>query len=309
MLITNILVKRLMNKQLFILFCTLSILSFGIAFTSFSNQVFAQLLPSLSKDGAGFGFTDALKNQTSQASNNSMNIIDQANNALKNSPLNIIDQANNALKNSPLNIIDQANNALRDKTGQASNNSTGAIDQAAIKKLENIYSLTNTVGMSMVNGIKVNDIVVGENNVTATLNYQATQNDTGKSPLPVTVIVTKLPVENLTKLVIFAAESSKMASTLSSGSGSVESLIEKTKLTPDTLNLALNSLDLIKNLQSGVASTSLSSLDNSQKITVQTPGGLASSFSTAPNEFVTVMVVPSMGMEPLPPNILSIFSK
>jgi len=309
MLITNILVKRLMNKQLFILFCTLSILSFGIAFTSFSNQVFAQLLPSLSKDGAGFGFTDALKNQTSQASNNSMNIIDQANNALKNSPLNIIDQANNALKNSPLNIIDQANNALRDKTGQASNNSTGAIDQAAIKKLENIYSLTNTVGMSMVNGIKVNDIVVGENNVTATLNYQATQNDTGKSPLPVTVIVTKLPVENLTKLVIFAAESSKMASTLSSGSGSVESLIEKTKLTPDTLNLAINSLDLIKNLQSGVASTSLSSLDNSQKITVQTPGGLASSFSTAPNEFVTVMVVPSMGMEPLPPNILSIFSK
>ena len=294
MLITNILVKGLMNKQQFILFCTLSILSFGIAFTSFSNQVFAQLLPSLSNDEAGFGFTDALKNQTSQASNNSMNIIDQV---------------NNALKNSPLNIIDQANNALRDKTGQASNNSTGAIDQAAIKKLENIYSLTNTVGMSMVNGIKVNDIVVGENNVTATLNYQATQNDTGKSPLPVTVIVTKLPVENLTKLVIFAAESSKMASTLSSGSGSVESLIEKTKLTPDTLNLALNSLDLIKNLQSGVASTSLSSLDNSQKITVQTPGGLASSFSTAPNEFVTVMVVPSMGMEPLPPNIPSIFSK
>ena len=294
MLITNILLKGLMNKQQFILFCTLSILSFGIAFTSFSNQVFAQLLPSLSKDGAGFGFTDALKNQTSQVSNNSMNLLDQA---------------NNALKNSPLNIIDQANNALRDKTGQASNNSTGAIDQAAIKKLENIYSLTNTVGMSMVNGIKVNDIVVGENNVTATLNYQATQNDTGKSPLPVTVIVTKLPVENLTKLVIFAAESSKMASTLSSGSGSVESLIEKTKLTPDTLNLALNSLDLIKNLQSGVASTSLSSLDNSQKITVQTPGGLASSFSTAPNEFVTVMVVPSMGMEPLPPNIPSIFSK
>jgi hypothetical protein len=298
-----------MNKQLFILFCTLSILSFGIAFTSFSNQVFAQLLPSLSKDGAGFGFTDALKNQTSQASNNSMNIIDQANNALKNSPLNIIDQANNALKNSPLNIIDQANNVLKDKTGQTSNNSTWPIDQAAIKKLENIYSLTNTVGISMVNGIKVNEIVVGENNVTATLNYQATQNDTGESPLPVTVIVTKLPVENLTKLVIFAAESSKMASTLSSGSGSVESLIEKTKLTPDTLNLALNSLDLIKDLQSGVASTTLSSLDNSQRITVQTSGGLASSFSTAPNEFVTVMVVPSMGMEPLLPNIPSIFSK
>ena len=284
-----------MNRNLFILFFTLSIPSLGITAVSLSNQVFAQVFPSLSKDGSGLGLADVFKNQTRQANNNT---------------LSLIDQANNALKNSPLNIIDQANNALTDKSSQTSNHtSTGLIDQAAIKKLENVYSLTNTVGMSMVNGIKVNDIVVGENNVTATLNYQATQNDTGKSPLPVTVIVTKLPVENLTKLVIFAAESSKMASTLSSGSGSVESLIEKTKLTPDTLNLALNSLDLIKNLQSGVASTSLSSLDNSQKITVQTPGGLASSFSTAPNEFVTVMVVPSMGMEPLPPNILSIFSK
>ena len=257
MLITNILVKRLMNKQLFILFCTLSILSFGIAFTSFSNQVFAQLLPSLSKDGAGFGFTDALKNQTSQASNNSM----------------------------------------------------GLMDNAAVKKLGNVYSLTNTVGMSMVDGIKVNEIAIGENNVTATLNYQPTGNETGEDSLPVTVIVTKLPVENLTKLLIFAAESSKMASTFSSGSGSINSLIENTKLTPDTLNIALNSLDLIKNLQTGVASTTLSSSDNSQKISVQTPGGLISSLSTAPNEFVTVLVVPSMESGLFSPNIPSIFSK
>ncbi|MDF0681113.1 MAG: hypothetical protein P0116_09135 [Candidatus Nitrosocosmicus sp.] len=264
------------------------------------------------------------KNQTNQVSNGSMNIIDQANNALKNSPLNIIDQANNALKNSPLNIIDQANNALKnsplniidqannalkDKTSQTNDSSTGLIDQAAIKKLENIYSLTNTVGMSMVNGITINEITVGENNVTATIDYQPTQNDTGTSSLPVTVIVTKLPVENLTKFVIFAAESSKMASTLSSGSDSVESLLEKTKLTPDTLNLALNSLDLMKNLQTGVASATLSSLDNSQKISIQTPEGLASSFSSAPNEFVTVMVVPSMGVGPFPSNIPSIFSK
>ena len=324
MLINNLLVKWLMNKKLFIVFFTLSLLSFGIASISLSNQIFAQVLPSLSKDGVGLGLTDAFKNQTSEARNNSLNIIDQANNALKNSPLNIIDQANNALKNSPLNIIDQANNALKNsplniidqannalnnQSSQASNNSMGLIDEAAVKKLENIYSLTNTVGMSMVNGIRVNEIAIGENNVTATLNYQPTQNDTGENSLPVTVIVTKLPVENLTKLVIFATESSKIASTLSSGSGSMDSLIEKTKLTPDTLNIALNSLDLIKNLQTGVASATLSSLDNSQKISVQTPGGLVSSFSTAPNEFVTVLVVPSMGIGPFPPNIPSIFSR
>ncbi len=332
-------VKLLMNKNLFILFFTLSILSFGIVTISLSNQIFAQLLPSLSKDGIGLGLTDALKNQTSQARNNSMslidqannalknsplniidqannalknsplNIIDQANNALKNSPLNIIDQANNALKNSPLNIIDQANNALKNQTSQARNNSMSLIDQAAIKKLDNIYSLTNTVGMSMVDGIKVNEIAIGENNVTATLTYQPTQNGTGENSLPVTVIVTKLPVENLTKLVIFAAESSKIASSFSSSSSSMGSLIDKTKLTPDTLNIALNSLDLIKNLQTGVASATLSSSDNSQKISVQTPGGLVSAFSTAPNEFVTVLVVPSMGIGPFSSNIPSIFSK
>lgn len=257
MLINNLLVKWSMNKKLFILFFTLSMLSCGIASISISNQIFAQLLPSLSKDGVGLGITDALKNQTSQARNNSMNLI----------------------------------------------------DQAAVKKLENIYSLTNTVGMSMVNGIKVNEITIGENNVTATLNYQPTQNDTGENSLPVTVIVTKLPVENLTKFVILATESSMIASTISGSSGSLDSLIDNTKLTPDTLNIALSSLDLIKNLQTGVASATLSNLDNSQKISVETPGGLVSSLSTAPNEFVTVLVFPSMGIGPFPSNFPSIFSK
>ncbi|HKU83387.1 MAG TPA: hypothetical protein VJP58_05040, partial [Candidatus Nitrosocosmicus sp.] len=105
-----------MNRNLFILFFTLSILSLGIATISLSNQIFAQVFPSLSKDGSGLGLADVFKNQTSQASNNTLSLIDQANNALKNSPLNIIDQANNALKNSPLNIIDQANNALKNSS-------------------------------------------------------------------------------------------------------------------------------------------------------------------------------------------------
>ncbi len=313
-----------MNKKNVILLLTLSILICGVISVSLPQQISAQLLPSLSNDGVGLGLTDALQNKTSQARNNSINLIDQANDALKNSPFNIINQANDALKNSPFNIINQANDALKNspfniinqandalknKTSQARNNTLDLIDQAAVKKLEGIYSLTNTVGMSMVNGIKVNEIAIGENNVTATLNYQPTQNDTGENSLPVTVIVTKLPVENLTQLVILAAESSKIASTLSSGSGSMDSLIDKTKLTPDTLNIALHSLDLIRNLQTGVASATLSSLDNSQKISVQTPGGLVSPLSSTPNEFVTVLVVPSMGIGPFPSNNPSIFSR
>ena len=283
-----------MNKKKVILLCTFSILICGIACLSLPKEILAQVLPSLGEDGAGLGLTDALKNKTNQ---------------VKDTSKDLISQANDALKNSPLNIIGQANDALEDKTNQARNNTLDLIDQAAVKKLEGIYSLTNTVGMSMVNGIKVNEIAIGENNVTATLNYQPTQNDTGENSLPVTVIVTKLPVENLTQLVILAAESSKIASTLSSGSGSMDSLIDKTKLTPDTLNIALHSLDLIRNLQTGVASATLSSLDNSQKISVQTPGGLVSPLSSTPNEFVTVLVVPSMGIGPFPSNNPSIFSR
>src|SRR5689334_12816574 len=109
MLINNLMVKWLMYKELYIILFTLTILTFSIVSISFSNQIYAQLLPSLKKDNLGLEFTDVFKNQTGQPRNNSMSLLDQANNALKNSPLNIIDQANNALKNSPLNIIDQAN--------------------------------------------------------------------------------------------------------------------------------------------------------------------------------------------------------
>lgn len=246
-----------MNKKLFGIVFVFSTLIFGISSISLTDQIDAQLQPSISKDGVGLGLTNALKNQTSQIKNNSMDLI----------------------------------------------------DQSAVEKLESIYSLTNTVGMSMVNGIKVNEITIGENNVNATLNYQPTQNDTGENSLPVTVIVTKLPVENLTKLVILAAESSKIVSTFSNGSSSMDSLIDRTMLTPETLNIALNSLDLIKNLQTGVASATLSSLDNSQKISVQIPSGLVSSSSTAPNEFVTVLVVHSMGIVPFQSNLPSLFSR
>ncbi|HSA75024.1 MAG TPA: hypothetical protein VLE21_02435, partial [Candidatus Nitrosocosmicus sp.] len=154
-------------------------------------------------------------------------------------------------------------------------------------------------GMSMVDGIKVNEMAIGKNNVSATLNYQPTQNDTGDKSVPVTVIVTKLPVANLTQLIYLASEATNTASTFSSDSGSIESIIDKTNLTPETLNIALQSLDLIKNLQTGVASVTLSNLDSSQKISIQTPGGLLSSISAAPNEFVTVLVVPSLGSGPI----------
>ncbi len=302
-----------MKKKLFIISFTSLILISCIASTTLSNPIFAQLSPSLNNNGSGLGLPHTLKNVfnhginasknlINQASNaiNPFNLINQANDAIKNNPFNLINQANDAIKNNPFNLINQANDAIKNTISKSKNATMNQINQAAVKKLNSIFSLTNVVGISMVNGIKLNEIAIGDKNISAVLNYQPAQNNTGKNSLPVTVIVTKLPIANLTKLLYLAAESSKVASTLSSGSGSIDSLINQTKLTPVTLNIALQSLDLIKNLQSGVVSTTLSSLNNPQKISVQTPGGLGSSLSTAPNEFVTVLVVPSLGIGPFP---------
>ena len=313
-----------MNKKNAILFFTFTMLLSSIATLSLPKEIFAQVFPFLGKNDTGKGLTDALKNSTSDTKNSPMNLIDQANSAirnntlgiitaandaLRNSPLNIIDQANDALRNSPLNIIDQANDAFNNRISQDQNTSKGIITQAAVNKLENVYSLTNMVGMSMVDGIKVNEIAIGENNVTATLNYQPTQNDTEDKSVPVTIVVTKLPAANLTQLVYLASAATNTASAFSSDSGSIESIIESTNLTPETLSIALQSLDLIKNLQSGMTSATLSNLDSTQKISIQTPGGLLSSISSSPNEFVTVLVVPSLGSGPIQSPLPSILAK
>ena len=283
-----------MNKSNVILFFLFTVLLCNMATLPLPKEIFAQILPSLGKNGTGLGLTDALKNNANDGQNNSMNLIDQA---------------NDALRNSPLNIIDQANNTSRNQINQGENTSKDRIIQAAVNKLENVSSLTNMVGMSMVDGIKINEIAVGENKVNATLNYQPTQNDPGDKSVPVTIIVTKLPVTNLTQLIYLASEATNSASTFSSDSGSIESVIDKTNLTPETLNIALQSLDLIKNLQTGVTSATLNNLDSSQKISVQTPGGLLSSISSAPNEFVTVLVVPSLGSGPIQSQFPSILTK
>jgi hypothetical protein len=138
-----------MNKKNVILLFTFSILVCDIASLCLPKEILAQVLPSLPKDGVGLGLTDELKNNTSQVKDTSKDLAGQANDALKNSPLSIIDQANEAFKNQ----ISQSKNTSKDLVGLT-----------AVKKLESIYSLTNTVGMSMVNGIKVNEIAIGENN-------------------------------------------------------------------------------------------------------------------------------------------------
>jgi hypothetical protein len=189
---------------------------------------------------------------------------------------------------------------LQNTISESRNTSTTLLNQAAVEKLNDIYSLTNVVGISMVDGVQLNEIAIGDENVSVALNYQPLQNSTENDSLPVTVIVTKLPAANLTQLIAVAIESSKTVEMSSNGSGSIDSILDQTKLNPATLNNAIQILSLIQNLQAGFASTTVSSVDNPQTISVQTQGGLESPSSVGPHKFITVLVVPSLGIGPLP---------
>ena len=75
-----------------------------------------------------------------------------------------------------------------------------------VKKLEKVSSLSNIVGISLVDRIKVSGINIGDTDISVTLKYQRSGgnlSNTGNasaSSLPVTIIATKLPVSNLTQL-------------------------------------------------------------------------------------------------------------
>jgi exonuclease VII large subunit len=288
-----------MIKKLFIMVLVFSTLISGIASISLSNQVLAQPSLSLNEGGIGSGLSDAFENTISESRNTTTNLLNQANDALRNTPMNIVNQANDALRNTPMNIVNQANDALRNTISESRDTTTNQLNQAAVEKLKDIYSLTNFVGISMVEGVELNEIAIGDGNVSVTLEYQSLQNNTESDSLPVTVVVTKLPVANLTQLMSLAVDASKTVSNASNSQGSIESLLDQTNLTPDKLNNALKILDLIKNLQAGFASTAFNDLDNSQTVVVQTQGGLDSSLSAAgPHEFVTVLVIPSLDVRP-----------
>jgi hypothetical protein len=256
--------------KLFIIFFVSLILIYSIAFMSVSNQIFAQISPTLAISGNGLVLPDVLKNTFNQGKNTSMNLINQA-----------------------------TPEALKNTFNQGKNTSMNLINQAAVKKLESISSLTNVVGISMVNGIKLNGIVIGDTDISVTLKYQSAQNNIGNNSLPVTVIITKLPVANLTQL-ISLVESSKTIAMSSSRSGSIDSLLDQTKLNSVTLNNALQILSLVKNLQTGVASITLSSSMNPQTVSMKMLGASGSSLSTVTNDFVTVVVVPYLGVSSFP---------
>jgi hypothetical protein len=197
----------------------------------------------------------------------------------------------------------------------SSSSSTSSLDSPnLVKKLEKVSSLSNIVGISLVDGIKVSGINIGDTDLSVTLRYQAVGgnvSNTGNasslsSSLPVTIIATKLPVTNLTQLLSMVEAMRNLATTATSNANPMGSILGQ----PGSSNPAMESnavqiLSLLRNIQIGVASVVNANWTLPQTVSMGLFGGLrdmgaASSTTTAPTDLVMVIVVPFQGETNLP---------
>jgi hypothetical protein len=197
-----------------------------------------------------------------------------------------------------------------------SGSSTSSLDSSQlVKKLEKISSLSNIVGISLVDGIKVSGINVGDTDMSVTLRYQAlggNVSNTGNASslsLPVTIIATKLPVSNLTQLLsmVEAMRSMAATTTTTNNANPMGSILGQ----PGSSNAAMESnavqiLSLLRNIQIGIASVVNANWTLPQTVSMGLFGGLremgaaSSTITTAPTDLVMVIVVPFQGETNLP---------
>jgi hypothetical protein len=187
--------------------------------------------------------------------------------------------------------------------------STSNLDSSnLVNKLEKVSSLSNILGISLVDGIKVSGINVGDTDLSVTLKYQTTESNvtnTGNVSLPLTVIVTKLPVSNLTQLLSLVEAARNMATTATTSNVSpMDSILGQ----PGSSNAAMESnaaqiLSLLRNIQIGATNVVNANWTLPQTVSMGLFGGLRSieSASTAtPNDLVLVMVIPFLSQTSIP---------
>jgi hypothetical protein len=197
-----------------------------------------------------------------------------------------------------------------------SSSSTSSLDSSnLVKKLEKISSLSNIVGISLVDGIKVSGINIGDTDMSVTLKYQAvggnlsnTGNASAAASLPVTIIATKLPVSNLTQLLSMVEAMRNMATTATSNANPMGSILGQTGSSNAAMESnAVQILTLLRNIQIGVASIVNANWTLPQTVSMGLFGGLrdigsasGTTTTTAPTDLVVVIVVPFLGETNLP---------
>lgn len=206
---------------------------------------------------------------------------------------------------------------VNNNTSSSVSSSTSSLDSSNLgKKLEKVSSLSNIVGISLVDGIKVSGINIGDTDMSVTLRYQAVGrnvSNTGNalsSSLPVTIIATKLPVTNLTQLLSMVEAMRNMATTTAtSNANPMGSILGQpgSSSNPAMESNAVQILTLLRNIQIGIASVVNANWTLPQTVSMGLFGGLrdmgsasSTSTTTAPTDLIVVIVVPFLGETNLP---------
>jgi hypothetical protein len=174
-----------------------------------------------------------------------------------------------------------------------------------LKKITTIPSLSNIVTMSLIDGIKVSGINLGATDLTLTLTRQTVGTNLtspgNTTSLPVTVLVTKLPVNNLTQLISTAestiqlAQASRSADPTSSIVGGQSILGGGAGSSSAAGANALEILNLLKDVQIGTASIVNANWTTPQTISMGLFGLGNRVAATAPSDFVLITVIPFQG--------------
>jgi hypothetical protein len=177
-------------------------------------------------------------------------------------------------------------------------------------RLEKIASLSNILEASMVDGIQVSAINVGDTDLTVTLKYQTTTsppttstnaatNNIANISLPVTVIAAKLPIANLTEI-ISAIEASRGSVTATGSLNPMDTANGQTRSNGAAQSNVFQILSLLKNIQIGAASIVNANWTMPQTISMGFLGLGNRIAASAPSDFVLVLVVPFQGESSMP---------
>jgi hypothetical protein len=175
-----------------------------------------------------------------------------------------------------------------------------------LNRLEKIPSLSNIVGVSMINGIKVSGINVGDTDLSVTLRRQITtaaNNNTAgsmSSSLPVTVIATKLPITNLSAVLSTVAASTDLAMATQNSANPMDAATGQIGSNAAIQSNAFQILSLLKNIQIGTASIVNANWTLPQTVSMGFLGLGNRIAASAPSDFVLVVVVPFQGISNMP---------
>lgn len=175
-----------------------------------------------------------------------------------------------------------------------------------LNRLEKVPSLSNIVGVSMIDGIKVSGINVGDTDLSVTLRRQTTtaanNNTTGNmsSSLPVTVIATKLPITNLSAVLSTVAASTDLAMATQNSANPMDAATGQIGSNAAIQSNAFQILSLLKNIQIGTASIVNANWTLPQTVSMGFLGLGNRIAASAPSDFVLVVVVPFQGISNIP---------